>query len=243
MDSEGYMYVHPHHGYYPKYLVDVKCKVVFLDRGLGNKRVRSGINYLNEVAEVEIKFHAELTPSNQLKSYNYHASETLPIAPPLRRYESRSSSDEAPPIPAVRQSFRDETSRPTSRVSAFDSYDGTLERTGSSVGRTSTTMSMTSRPSPTPMSMRPPSSTNGYMETLVYQEHATSAYRRETTPSSRDRDKETVEFISWVEDNQYGRQTPSTQPVTPSSQNDTDSLKSEKKRFSLFGKRGSKSQK
>ncbi|KIH45778.1 PH domain protein [Ancylostoma duodenale] len=83
----------------------------------------------------KVKFHAGLAPSNQLKSYNYHASETLPIAPPLRRYDSR-SSDEIPPV-AVRRSFRDETSRPTSRVSAFDSYDGSysLERTGSNVGR------------------------------------------------------------------------------------------------------------
>ncbi|KAL6743755.1 hypothetical protein Aduo_016762 [Ancylostoma duodenale] len=83
----------------------------------------------------KVKFHAGLAPSNQLKSYNYHASETLPIAPPLRRYDSR-SSDEVPPV-AMRRSFRDETSRPTSRVSAFDSYDGSysLERTGSNVGQ------------------------------------------------------------------------------------------------------------
>ncbi|VDK56892.1 unnamed protein product [Cylicostephanus goldi] len=53
MDSEGYMYVHPHYGNYPKYLVDVKCKVIFLEGGLRNKRTKSGINYLNEVAEVE----------------------------------------------------------------------------------------------------------------------------------------------------------------------------------------------
>ncbi|VDM66087.1 unnamed protein product [Strongylus vulgaris] len=101
--------------------------------------------------------------------------------------------------------------------------------------------STSSRPSS--MSTRPLSSTNGYMETLTYQEHSTSAYRREATPTNRASDKEAVEFISWVEDNQYGRQTPSTQPATPSSQHDNDSLKSEKKRFSLFGKRGSKSQK
>ncbi|KHJ95181.1 spectrin repeat-containing domain protein [Oesophagostomum dentatum] len=293
----------------------------------------------------KIKFHAGLTPSNQLKSYNYNASEAVPVAPPLRRYESRSSDEAPPPVP-IRSSFRDDTSRPTSRVSAFDSYDGNytlerLERTGSTVGReikkwndynslprgtsihvemtsvrlcatlpraehtaqivridsskslsgsgshmpallprkatisrrpstrvsiyaesvygdldeedlseensnggasSSLTSTPTGPPAPTP-TMRVPSSTNGYMETLAYQEHSTSAYTRETTPH-RDSRAEGVEFISWVENNQpQGRRTPTTQPPTPSSHNDTDSLKSDKKRFSLFGKRGSKSQK
>ncbi|KAK6758912.1 hypothetical protein RB195_016254 [Necator americanus] len=187
----------------------------------------------------KVKFHAGLAPSNQLKSYNYHAAETMPIAPPLRRYESR-SSDEVPPVP-MRRSFRDETSRPPSRVSAFDSYDGsyTLERTGSTVGRGVST-SFTYGPTAT---IRTPSATNGYMETLAYQEHSTSTYTRETPPHRDSRVSESVEFISWVENNQpHGRQTP-TLPTTPSSHHDNDSLKSEKKRFSLFGKRGSKSQK
>ncbi|VDO69394.1 unnamed protein product [Heligmosomoides polygyrus] len=56
----------------------------------------------------KIKFHASLTPSNQLRS----------------RYDAGSqSSDELPPMP-MRRSIREETSRPSSRVSAFDTYDG-----------------------------------------------------------------------------------------------------------------------
>ncbi|VDO10220.1 unnamed protein product [Haemonchus placei] len=71
----------------------------------------------------KVKFHADLAPSNQLKSYAYHAAEATPL-PPMRRYEAGSrSSDELPPMP-MRRSTREETSRPTSRVSAFDAYDG-----------------------------------------------------------------------------------------------------------------------
>ncbi|PIO70965.1 spectrin repeat-containing domain protein [Teladorsagia circumcincta] len=71
----------------------------------------------------KVKFHADLAPSNQLKSYAYHAAEATPL-PPMRRYDAGSrSSDELPPMP-MRRSIRDDTSRPISRVSAFDAYDG-----------------------------------------------------------------------------------------------------------------------
>ncbi|PIO70966.1 hypothetical protein TELCIR_00453, partial [Teladorsagia circumcincta] len=81
-------------------------------------------------------------------------------------------------------------------------------------------------------------------DTLTYQEHTTSTYARETPPHGRDgRVTESVEFISWVENNQpYGNRTPP-RTMTPTSHHDSESLKSEKKRFSLFGKRGSKSHK
>ncbi|ETN74189.1 hypothetical protein NECAME_13133 [Necator americanus] len=79
--------------------------------------------------------------------------------------------------------------------------------------------------------IRTPSATNGYMETLAYQEHSTSTYTRETPPHRDSRVSESVEFISWVENNQpHGRQTP-TLPTTPSSHHDNDSLKSESELF------------
>ncbi|XGW05367.1 hypothetical protein V3C99_016045 [Haemonchus contortus] len=182
----------------------------------------------------KVKFHADLAPSNQLKSYAYHAAEATPL-PPMRRYEAGSrSSDELPPMP-MRRSTREETSRPTSRVSAFDAYDGaqTNSPARSTAGRGASS-SLTSPPN------IPPSSSNGYTDTLAYQEHTTSTYARETTPQGRV--TENAEFISWVENNQYGTQTPP-RTMTPTSHHDSESLKSEKKRFSLFGKRGSKSQK
>ncbi|CAJ0606256.1 unnamed protein product [Cylicocyclus nassatus] len=53
MDSEGYMYVHPHYSAYPKYTNDVKCKVVFLEGALRNNITGRGKNDFREVAEVE----------------------------------------------------------------------------------------------------------------------------------------------------------------------------------------------
>ncbi|PIO77429.1 PH domain protein [Teladorsagia circumcincta] len=84
----------------------------------------------------KVKFHADLAPSNQLKSYAYHAAEATPL-PPMRRYDAGSrSSDELPPMP-MRRSIRDDTSRPISRVSAFDAYDGAQQNSAvrSSAGR------------------------------------------------------------------------------------------------------------
>ncbi|KAJ1373626.1 hypothetical protein KIN20_036089 [Parelaphostrongylus tenuis] len=90
--------------------------------------------------------------------------------------------------------------------------------------------------------MRPPTSSNGYTETLAYQELSASNYVRDPPPQVHDgRTTEGGEFISWVENNQPYNRPP--QSSTPTSCHDTESLKSEKKRFSLFGKRGSKSQK
>ncbi|VDP60899.1 unnamed protein product [Heligmosomoides polygyrus] len=78
----------------------------------------------------------------------------------------------------------------------------------------------------------------------MYQEHTTSTYTRETPPHRDSRASDNVEFVSWVENNQpYVPQTPPQPQTTPTSHHDTESLKSEKKRFSLFGKRGSKSHK
>ncbi|CAJ0605261.1 unnamed protein product [Cylicocyclus nassatus] len=53
MDSEGYMYVHPHFTVYPKYITDVKCKVVFLEGALRDNVTNKGKNDFKEVAEVE----------------------------------------------------------------------------------------------------------------------------------------------------------------------------------------------
>ncbi|WKY08955.1 hypothetical protein Q1695_001825 [Nippostrongylus brasiliensis] len=175
----------------------------------------------------KIKFHANLTPSNQLKSYSYQAGNEPMQMPVLRRYDAGSrSSDELPPVPMRRSTRGDSSARPDS-----DAFEDGIPRTSAGRGVSS---SMNT----------PTSSSNGYQDTLTYQEHTTSTYTRETTtPNNRDARAESVEFISWVENNQpYGRQTPS-QPTTPSSHHDTESLKSEKKRFTLFGKRGSKSHK
>ncbi|KJH48208.1 hypothetical protein DICVIV_05672 [Dictyocaulus viviparus] len=72
-----------------------------------------------------------------------------------------------------------------------------------------------------------PTSSNGYMETLAYREHSSSTYTRDT-PSQQNRDgrvTESVEFISWVENNQpFNKPSPSS---TPTSCHDTESLKSE----------------
>ncbi|KAK6751783.1 hypothetical protein RB195_003294 [Necator americanus] len=51
MDSEGYMYVHPHFTEYPTITNDVKCKVVFLEGGLRSKNQH--YDKFEEVATVE----------------------------------------------------------------------------------------------------------------------------------------------------------------------------------------------
>ncbi|CAJ0588379.1 unnamed protein product, partial [Cylicocyclus nassatus] len=54
MDSEGYMYVHPHYANYPEHLKDVNCKVVFLEGALRDNITNKGKNVFREVAEVEV---------------------------------------------------------------------------------------------------------------------------------------------------------------------------------------------
>ncbi|KAL6737043.1 hypothetical protein Aduo_010718 [Ancylostoma duodenale] len=51
MDSEGYMYVHPHFTQYPNITNDVKCKVVFLEGGIRSGKKR--YDKFEEVATVE----------------------------------------------------------------------------------------------------------------------------------------------------------------------------------------------
>ncbi|EPB78142.1 hypothetical protein ANCCEY_02782 [Ancylostoma ceylanicum] len=53
MDSEGYMYVHPHFTRYPNITTDVKCHVVFLEGALRNKLTNKGKDNFKEVAVVE----------------------------------------------------------------------------------------------------------------------------------------------------------------------------------------------
>ncbi|RCN35580.1 hypothetical protein ANCCAN_18557 [Ancylostoma caninum] len=53
MDSEGYMYVHPHFTRYPNITNDVKCNVVFLEGALRNKTTNKGKDDFKEVAVVE----------------------------------------------------------------------------------------------------------------------------------------------------------------------------------------------
>ncbi|VDO22358.1 unnamed protein product [Haemonchus placei] len=53
MDSEGYMYVHPHFTRYPNITDDVKCKVVFIEGGLRNNVTNEGSTKIIEVATVE----------------------------------------------------------------------------------------------------------------------------------------------------------------------------------------------
>uniref|UniRef100_A0A912MTU6 DUF229 domain containing protein n=1 Tax=Haemonchus contortus TaxID=6289 RepID=A0A912MTU6_HAECO len=53
MDSEGYMYVHPHFTRYPNITNDVKCKVVFIEGGLRNNVTNEGSTKITEVATVE----------------------------------------------------------------------------------------------------------------------------------------------------------------------------------------------
>ncbi|VDP15984.1 unnamed protein product [Heligmosomoides polygyrus] len=53
MDSEGYMYVHPHFSRYPNITEGVKCKVVFIEGGLRKNGTNTGDTTFTEVAEEE----------------------------------------------------------------------------------------------------------------------------------------------------------------------------------------------
>ncbi|EYC38527.1 hypothetical protein Y032_0711g1734 [Ancylostoma ceylanicum] len=53
MDSEGYMYVHPHYARYRNVTTGVACNVVFLEGALRNKTTNRGKNDIKEVAVVE----------------------------------------------------------------------------------------------------------------------------------------------------------------------------------------------
>ncbi|KAK6751781.1 hypothetical protein RB195_003293 [Necator americanus] len=53
MDSEGYMYVHPHFTHYPDITIDVECYVVFLEGALRNKTTDLGKDDFKEVATVQ----------------------------------------------------------------------------------------------------------------------------------------------------------------------------------------------
>ncbi|CAD6193236.1 unnamed protein product [Caenorhabditis auriculariae] len=93
-----------------------------------------------------------------------------------------------------------------------------------------------------------PSAAGPFTETLIYSEHATSSYQPLSSEfSTPQRPTETSEFISWVESNQPYEQRPSSgsfsSPISGLQNEDTDSVKSSKKKgFSLF-KRGSKTSK
>ncbi|KHJ95192.1 hypothetical protein OESDEN_04871 [Oesophagostomum dentatum] len=51
MDSEGFMYVHPHFAHYPEITKDVKCKVIFLEGGIRGSN--HSFNKFEEAVEVE----------------------------------------------------------------------------------------------------------------------------------------------------------------------------------------------
>ncbi|VDK45815.1 unnamed protein product [Cylicostephanus goldi] len=68
MDSEGYMYIHPHYAKYPKYLKDVNCKVIFLEGALRDNITNKGKNVFKEVAEVE-KLTCVLQQVNENKRF------------------------------------------------------------------------------------------------------------------------------------------------------------------------------
>ncbi|VDL75035.1 unnamed protein product [Nippostrongylus brasiliensis] len=73
----------------------------------------------------KIKFHANLTPSNQLKSYSYQAGNEPMQMPVLRRYDAGSrSSDELPPVPMRRSTRGDSSVRPDS-----DAFEDGMPRT------------------------------------------------------------------------------------------------------------------
>ncbi|WKY07396.1 hypothetical protein Q1695_007107 [Nippostrongylus brasiliensis] len=53
MDSEGYMYVHPHHAHYKNVMNDIKCKVVFVEGGIRDNTTKLGHKTIVEVATFE----------------------------------------------------------------------------------------------------------------------------------------------------------------------------------------------
>ncbi|VDP33119.1 unnamed protein product [Heligmosomoides polygyrus] len=53
MDSEGYMYVHPHFANWPNITSDVKCKVIFIEGGLQKNESVDSFMRFEEVATVE----------------------------------------------------------------------------------------------------------------------------------------------------------------------------------------------
>ncbi|CAD6199729.1 unnamed protein product [Caenorhabditis auriculariae] len=52
MDSEGYIYVHPHFAHFPNYTRNVQCKVFIIEGGIRNKSTNSGKDTINIVATI-----------------------------------------------------------------------------------------------------------------------------------------------------------------------------------------------
>lgn len=175
----------------------------------------------------KIKFHAHLTPSNQLKSYAYN--------------DDLFQSPDQPPMVAPRRNIggHDVANRMSHASSVFTTSDD-LEQHELDYSRDHAELRHT-------IQVHPGSS--GYTETLMYKEHTSSNYQpmeRSVSP----RNQQNGEFITWVESNQQnqpmntpdGRSTSASVVSTPSNYDDSDSIKSSSKRkgFGSLFKRGSK---